>query len=325
MSSTLPRRSSKTSRRATLAALLLAGVAGVASAKQTLSPFDCSSVAVSSKQSFDLSKIAYPIRTSNVESTPPSETRTTIDIDLCNPLPADPNRDEKDQCPRGTRICITIESIKDDKTIVTQAIPVAYSGDSGGSKIDAKVSWGDELEGGEKVIELELPGASYAGRQQKAELELVCDPKADESSHPTARSYDRSDGELKLRWPTKFACSSASTNPGGGSDKSPPKGQDGDNKSGDRSDSGSQGGWGFFHWLFFWAFLGFIAYMGIGIYNNYNNYGSTGWDLIPHKDFWRESPYIARDAASHVWQSVSGNRSRGGFGTSAGRGAYEPI
>lgn len=296
----------------------------VGASKQTLSPFDCSNVAVSSKQSFDLSKIAYPIRTSNTESTPPSETKTSIDIDLCKPLEADPNRDEKDQCPRGTRICITIETIKDDKTIVTQAIPVAYSGESGGSKIEAKVEWGEELEGGEKSIELQLPGATYAGREQKAELELVCDAKADADSHPTARSYDRADGKLKLRWPTKFACSSASSEPGS---ESPPKGgSDSDqNKDSDGSGSTSSGGWGFFSWLFFLLFVGFAAYMGVGMYNNYNNYGASGWDLVPHKDFWRESPYIARDAAAHVWQTVSGNRGSGGFNGAGGRGAYEPI
>ncbi|SNX84877.1 uncharacterized protein MEPE_03586 [Melanopsichium pennsylvanicum] len=294
-------------------------------AKQKLSPFDCSNVAVSSKQSFDLSKISYPIRTSNQESTPPSETKTTIDIDLCKPLDADPNRDEKDQCPRGTRICITIETIKDDKTIVTQAIPVAYSGESGGSKIDAKVEWGEELEGGEKSIELTLQGATYAGREQKSEVELVCDSKAEADSHPTARSYDRADGKLKLRWPTKFACSSAANKPQDG--ESPSKGgkEDNDEKDSDSSREDEEGGWGFFSWLFFLLCVGFAGYMGVGMYNNYNNYGASGWDLVPHKDFWRESPYLARDAASHVWQTVSGNRGGGGFSGAGGRGAYEPI
>ena len=323
-----PRKMRETRRLALLAAsllLLLQQTATVAASKQTLSPFDCSNVAVSSKESFDLSKIAYPIQTANTESTPPSETKTSIDIDLCKPLEADPNRDEKDQCPRGTRICITIETIKDDKTIVTQAIPVAYSGESGGSKIEANVEWGEKLEGGERSIELELPGAVYAGREQKAKLELVCDPKADADSHPTTRSYDRADGKLKLRWPTKFACSSAAAEPGTGGG-SPSKGGSGD-QGGNKGSTGSNasGGWGFFRWLFFLLFFGFGAYMVVGMYNNYNNYGASGWDLIPHKDFWRESPYIARDAAAHVWQSVSGNRGGVGLGGAGGRGAYEPI
>ncbi|EST04912.1 Autophagy-related protein 27 [Kalmanozyma brasiliensis GHG001] len=304
--------------------LLIQSTGLVAASKQTLSPFDCSNVAVSSKQSFDLSKIAYPIRTSNQESTPPSETRTSIDIDLCKPLEANSERDEKDQCPRGTRICITIETIKDGKAIVTQAIPVAYSGESGGSKIDAKVEWGQGLEGGEKSIELVLPGATYAGREQKAELELVCDPKADADSHPTARSYDRADGELKLRWPTKFACSSTASKPGSGGD-SPSQGGGSDSDDDGSSGSKASSGWGFFNWLFFLLFSGFAVYMGVGMYNNYNNYGASGWDLVPHKDFWRESPYIARDAATHVWGTVSGNRGGGGYGGSGGRGAYEPI
>lgn len=326
-SSTAPRLKRERRNLTLLAAsllLLLQQTSSVHASKQTLSPFDCSNVAVSSKQSFDLSKIAYPIQTSNKESTPPSETKTTIDIDLCKPLAADPNRDEKDQCPRGTRICITIETIKDDKTIVTQAIPVAYSGESGGSKIDAQVKWGEELEGGEKSIELTLPGAKYAGREQKTELELVCDPKAEADSHPSARSYDRADGKLKLRWPSKYACSSSASKPGSGGSPSSGDKNDGDNNN-DSEGSAASDGWGFFSWLFFLLFVGFVAYMGVGMYNNYNNYGASGWDLVPHKDFWRESPYIARDAASHVWQTVSGNRGGGGFGGAGGRGAYEPI
>ncbi|SPC64148.1 uncharacterized protein UHOD_05206 [Ustilago sp. UG-2017b] len=328
-SSIVPGRTHEKRNLAILAAsllLLLQQTAFVSASKQTLSPFDCRNVTVSSKQSFDLSKISYPIRTSNTESTPPSETKTSIDIDLCKPLDSDPNRDEKDQCPRGTRICITIETIKDGKTIVTQAIPVAYSGESGGSKIDAKVEWGEELEGGEKSIELQLPGATYAGREQKAELELVCDPKADADSHPTARSYDRADGKLKLRWPTKFACSSAASKPGSGGGSPSKGGSDDGDKGNSGSGSDASSGWGFFSWLIFLLSVGFVAYMGIGMYNKYNNYGASGWDLIPHKDFWRESPYIARDAASHIWQTVSGNRGGGGgFGGSGGRGAYEPI
>ncbi|CBQ73759.1 conserved hypothetical protein [Sporisorium reilianum SRZ2] len=330
ISSTAPHKPS--GRRQALpllaASLLLLGqqTSTVAASKQTLSPFDCSNVAVSSKQSFDLSKIAYPIHTSNQESTPPTDTKTSIDIDLCKPLEADPHRDEKDQCPRGTRICITIETIRDGNTFVTQAIPVAYSGESGGSKIDAKVEWGQELEGGEKSIELQLPGATYAGREQKAELELVCDPKADVDSHPTARSYDRADGKLKLRWPTKFACSDTASKPGNGGGSPSKGGSGGDAGEGDDgSGSTASGGWGFFSWLFFLLFVGFVGYMGVGMYNNYNNYGASGWDLVPHKDFWRESPYIARDAATHVWQTVSGNRGAGGFSGAGGRGAYEPI
>lgn len=310
------------------ASLLLIGqqTSPVTASKQTLSPFDCSNVAVSSKHAFDLSKIAYPIHTSNQESTPPTDTRTSIDIDLCKPLEADPNRDVKDQCPRGTRICITIETIRDGSTFVTQAIPVAYSGESGGSKIDAQVEWGEELEGGERSVELQLPGATYAGREQKAELELVCDPKAEADSHPTARSYDRADGKLKLRWPTKFACSNAATQPGSGGGTPSKGGSGGDaGDGGDSSGSTGAGGWGFFSWLFFLLFVGFVGYMGVGMYNNYNNYGASGWDLVPHKDFWRESPYIARDAATHVWQTVSDNRGGGGFSGAGGRGAYEPI
>ncbi len=62
------RRMSRRSNLALLAGalLLLAQTSSLAASKQTLSPFDCSNVAVTSKHSFDLSKISYPIHTSNV-------------------------------------------------------------------------------------------------------------------------------------------------------------------------------------------------------------------------------------------------------------------
>ena len=310
---------------AACASLSLAALALLtgAEAKETLSPFDCAKVKLSSVQSFDLSRIPFPVSTSNIESTPPSETRTTIDIDLCKPLAANPDRSEADQCPRGTRICITIESIKDDRTTVIQAIPVAYSGDGGGSRIQAVAEFGDSLDGGERAIKLELPGADYAGRKQKTKLELVCDKAAAQDAKPTARKYDRADGQLEIRWPTRFACSSDG---GSGGGSNPPPSQTDPGSGGEIGSDTDTGGGGFFSWLFFLLFLGLAIYMGLGMYNNYNQYGATGWDLVPHRDFWRESPYIAKDAASHVWRSVAGGSSSGGgFGGAGGRGAYEPL
>lgn len=63
--------------------------------------------------------------------------------------------------------------------------------------------------------------------------------------------------------------------------------------------------------------VGFIAYMCVGMWNNYSQYGAAGWDLLPHRDFWREFPYLVKDAAQHVFRSVSRSTS-----SSAG---YEPV
>lgn len=36
--------------------------------------------------------------------------------------------------------------------------------------------------------------------------------------------------------------------------------------------------------------VSFVLYFALGIYSNYTNYGSSGMDLIPHRDFWRDLP-----------------------------------
>lgn len=61
--------------------------------------------------------------------------------------------------------------------------------------------------------------------------------------------------------------------------------------------------------------LAFASYFGIGAYYNYSTYGATGMDLIPHRDFWREVPYMLRDVFDHLCTSVKprSSGSRGGY------------
>ena len=63
-------------------------------------------------------------------------------------------------------------------------------------------------------------------------------------------------------------------------------------------------------------FFGFGIYFILGTYRNYTQFGVME---IPHKDFWRESPYLVKDVAQQAVRSVSGNRG------SAGRGDYESL
>lgn len=41
--------------------------------------------------------------------------------------------------------------------------------------------------------------------------------------------------------------------------------------------------------------LGILAYFVGGAYHNYTQYGATGWDMVPHRDVWRDLPYVAGD------------------------------
>ena len=41
--------------------------------------------------------------------------------------------------------------------------------------------------------------------------------------------------------------------------------------------------------------LGFLGYFVLGAYHNYTTYGATGWDAIPHRDMWRDLPWVVSD------------------------------
>jgi len=38
-----------------------------------------------------------------------------------------------------------------------------------------------------------------------------------------------------------------------------------------------------------------VAYFALGAYHNYSTYGATGWDMIPHRDMWRDLPWVVSD------------------------------
>lgn len=61
------------------------------------------------------------------------------------------------------------------------------------------------------------------------------------------------------------------------------------------------------------AFLGASAYLIFGSWLNYNRYGARGWDMLPHSDALRDVPYLFRDWARRVINTISGPGSRGGY------------
>lgn len=60
-------------------------------------------------------------------------------------------------------------------------------------------------------------------------------------------------------------------------------------------------------------FLATAAYLIFGSWLNYNRYGARGWDLLPHGDTIRDIPYILKDCARRVKDTVQGPGSRGGY------------
>ncbi|KAI1354376.1 autophagy-related protein 27 [Xylaria sp. FL0043] len=106
---------------------------------------------------------------------------------------------------------------------------------------------------------------------------------------------------LHLTWSSKYACES--------------KRDDGEDGGSDKDGEGQKPGshWGAFTWIVILVFLGTAAYLIFGSWLNYNRYGARGWDLLPHGDTIREIPYLAKDWARRVLNTVQGSGSRGGY------------
>lgn len=163
--------------------------------------------------------------------------------------------------------------------------------------------YGYEVESSSKASQLEWTffGPQYGDRKQKVEIEMVCDENV-KQDRPEFKSYDLFEGEAKLFWKSQAACpKKRDTNTGG--------------SPGDDAATPSSSGWGFFSWFFFLAIIGMLAYFVIGTYLNHQRYGTYE---IPHRDFWREAPYLMSDAGSHAFKSIFGQ----GY---SGRGSYEPL
>ena len=79
------------------------------------------------------------------------------------------------------------------------------------------------------------------------------------------------------------------------------------------------GFWGFIKLVFWLAVTGLILYFAIGIFYNHQQYSAKGWDLIPHRDFWREFPVLVQDLGAHVLAGVRGQSGGGG------RGGYSSL
>ncbi|KAI1115447.1 autophagy-related protein 27 [Nemania sp. NC0429] len=109
---------------------------------------------------------------------------------------------------------------------------------------------------------------------------------------------------LLLTWSSKHVCESKAGD-----------GDDGEGGNGDEDGEGKKPSarWGAFTWIVILVFLGTAAYLIFGSWLNYTRYGARGWDLLPHGDTIRDIPYLLKDWARRVLNTVQGSGSRGGY------------
>jgi hypothetical protein len=138
--------------------------------------------------------------------------------------------------------------------------------------------------------------------RQSMDMTLLCNPE--DTELPKFVSYDGQ--RVNVEWTTPDACPLSDgdgdkpedSKPGGGGNENPTSGHVGSGIG----------------WFFLMLLSALAAYFAIGAYYNYSTYGARGLDLIPHRDFWQEVPYMLRDVVSHLCSNVGARRaSRSGY------------
>ncbi|GMK57085.1 hypothetical protein CspeluHIS016_0309250 [Cutaneotrichosporon spelunceum] len=234
--------------------------------------------AIPSAGNLDLSSLGGAKEAKKETETPPTRNTARVRLDLCGKLSKEDGVQDEDQCPDGTRACLTLINHKagaSDPDRVTTVIPL-WKEDTPDSDVHVAGREGDWT--------LSVKAPDYAGTPHTFSLVLKC---AATDSGPTLESY--TGGELKLRWDTPAACANTS---GGG---------------------GGFGFWGFIKFCFWAAFFILVVYFVFGGLYNHQQYGARGWDLVPHRDFWRELPSLSRDFGGHVVGNVRSSTGRGGY------------
>ncbi|KAJ7770223.1 autophagy-related protein 27 [Mycena maculata] len=240
---------------------------------------------------YDLTYLPEEQTVTRLRQTPPTSEVDSVRLSLCSDLKPQEGVPETDQCPSGTRVCFTKINRKDDLDRIVSVIPIAQA-----LALNPSLSALSSTKG----LAILLHGGSYphpinvTDTQQSVNITLLCDPDSDKESAPVFTSYDGA--RLELQWSHPAGCPSQGDN---GNDENEDE-RPGNTKSG--SGLSSVG------WFLLLLLLAFATYMGLGAYYNYSTYGSSGLDLIPHRDFWMEVPYMLKDVLSHLCSTVRPRR-----------------
>ncbi|GAA5828680.1 hypothetical protein JCM3766R1_003786 [Sporobolomyces carnicolor] len=247
-------------------------------------PFDCQSRLSIDSNQFDLNPLAGVHKFEEQTNTPPTVTKTKYELSICASLPpASDGVPQSDVCPDGTRACMTTYTSREGlEDRLLSVVPLA--GQLEGQK-DMTVE-AIRIEAVDPATEwiLEITGGRYNDLDQLVRIDMKCDENAKETA-PKVKEYHSKQGVLDLEWTTSAACPVSKDSP-------PPERGGDDNGDSEGSDSG---GLGFFGWFFTLIVIGLIAYFGLGAYHNYTTYGATGWDMVPHRDMWRDLPWVVSD------------------------------
>ncbi|KAI0266701.1 autophagy-related protein 27 [Gloeopeniophorella convolvens] len=243
---------------------------------------------------YDFSGLSGDHTVTRDRSTPPTDMKDTLRFNVCKELTPIGDVDAVDQCSSGTWACLSKTNVKQGQTDrVVAVIPVAQE-----SELRAEYTKLSSPRG----VKMTFHGPSYPSpttsepTPQLFVLNLLC---STEASEPEFKSYDGA--QATVEWSAPGGCYFV-PDESAGDDETPPE------KEVEAVGSG-------IGWFFLLLFIVVAGYFVLGAYYNYTTYGATGADLIPHRDFWREVPYMLRDVLSHLCTSFQPRHSssRGGY------------
>jgi len=172
--------SAAASRKAATAALLLSVLASPAAAT-----LRCGELVVEGHK-FDLHELGGPHTVVTSEYDFPSWFNTTYTLDLCAPLKRKGEVKEELRCHDGARVCAIQHMYDPDagKDYPRPSKIVSIAGDLaefGGAKFDWQAkrlsTSTDKADEGKEGVRLTMSGGRYAGKDQEATVELLCDHK----------------------------------------------------------------------------------------------------------------------------------------------------
>ncbi|WVO16713.1 hypothetical protein L204_104394 [Cryptococcus depauperatus] len=258
--------------------------------------FDCS-LTVSSI-AYDISLLSGRRTASKDTSTPPTTSKAKVTMDLCSSgIGREDGVSDEDQCPSDTKVCLKLLNHKPsspDPDRVTSVVPI-WTADTP----DEDVTITPLGKNGDQGLKIDVKGPDYAGTQQYLNLTLSCDLSSTDRN-PTFISY--TSGSLSLKWATADACPKSAHKP-----------------KPSYSSRSNSGFFGFLKVLFWLCIMGLILYFVIGVVYNHQQYSARGWDLVPHRDFWREVPVLLQDLFSHLFAGIRGHSAGGN------RGGYSSL
>ncbi|KAI8338993.1 autophagy-related protein 27 [Chlamydoabsidia padenii] len=254
----------------------------------------------------DLSPMNRDFMMENQFTTNPSTRITRTYVNICNPLTKPTGVYDQDFCKPNTYACWRLFHKKGDKEDLNEIEELA--GDYETSKLSpefkvASDNQNEDLSTEGSKYTLILHGGIVNNKPQTVEITLECghNESIDNPNGPNLVSDD--DYTTKLHWKVAFACATKV-----GQSPSPPDNGGGDKGGNEQPEQGGKSAIGWFFTILGVA-LG-IYFIGGAIYN-FKIFNARGLDLIPHRDFWLDLPYLIKDLISHLMESVTSRRHGG--------------